>query len=285
MRIKARESGFGYLPDIMNSFAPSIQTPGPSTANLRKVSVFLPKEHGSWSLALEPLVLGLLVAPSAGGISLALAMAAVFLVRRPLKLALSPGNGRWGVQIQVTVLFVLYAGLGLVETTIPAGVGVLWPLLLVAPLGGLFAYFDRQGETRAVAAELCGSAAFALLPAALATVAGWPAFAALGLAGVALTRSVPTVLTVRTALRLSKGRPATPAIPLLASAGGFGFILLLATAGQVRWFALVPAALLLLRTLWWVSPLRPSWTARRFGVFESLVGATCVLLNAFAYRL
>ena len=52
-------------------------------------SLLLPKEHGSWSLAFEPLVLGLLVAPSVGGLGLAAAMIAGFFLRRPLKLAVT----------------------------------------------------------------------------------------------------------------------------------------------------------------------------------------------------
>ena len=55
--------------------------------------LLLPKEHGSWSLAFEPVALGLLVAPSWAGGALALAAAAGFFLRRPLKLALTlPDN-------------------------------------------------------------------------------------------------------------------------------------------------------------------------------------------------
>src|ERR1035437_485230 len=49
----------------------------------------LPKEHGSWSLALEPVAFGLLVAPSAPGAALALAAVSGFFLRRPMKLALA----------------------------------------------------------------------------------------------------------------------------------------------------------------------------------------------------
>ena len=53
----------------------------------RRGAVFLPREHGSWSLALEPLALGLLVVPSAAGAALAAAALAGFFARRPLKAA------------------------------------------------------------------------------------------------------------------------------------------------------------------------------------------------------
>ena len=52
----------------------------------------VPREHGSWSLALEPLVFGLIAAPSAAGGCLALAVLAAFFARRPLRLALGDAS-------------------------------------------------------------------------------------------------------------------------------------------------------------------------------------------------
>src|SRR5688572_31965504 len=65
----------------------SIPTCRPPAVRAPVQSVFLPKEHGSWSLALEPLALGLLIAPSWAGGALAGAVLAGFFVRRPLKAA------------------------------------------------------------------------------------------------------------------------------------------------------------------------------------------------------
>ncbi|MBI4622216.1 MAG: YwiC-like family protein [Verrucomicrobia bacterium] len=48
----------------------------------------LPKEHGSWAFAFEPIALGLLIAPSAAGGWLAPALASAFFARRPLRTAL-----------------------------------------------------------------------------------------------------------------------------------------------------------------------------------------------------
>jgi YwiC-like protein len=45
-------------------------------------------EHGAWGLTLEPLLLGLLVAPSWPGLALALAAFTAFLVRTPLEVVL-----------------------------------------------------------------------------------------------------------------------------------------------------------------------------------------------------
>jgi hypothetical protein len=75
MQIKA---GAGPLADscAMASATLSFSPPAPMA---RWRDVILPKEHGSWSLALEPIALGLLVAPSWAGGSLAVAVLAGFL--------------------------------------------------------------------------------------------------------------------------------------------------------------------------------------------------------------
>jgi len=55
-------------------------------ANVRWRSVALPTEHGGWAFISEPVLLGLLLAPSAGGLALGLAAFAAFLLRQPFKL-------------------------------------------------------------------------------------------------------------------------------------------------------------------------------------------------------
>jgi len=53
--------------------------------NIRAVA--LPAEHGGWALIVEPIALGLLVAPSLTGLFIGAGALASFLVRHPLKLA------------------------------------------------------------------------------------------------------------------------------------------------------------------------------------------------------
>jgi hypothetical protein len=50
--------------------------------------VALPSEHGGWSLTLEPVALGLLVAPSWPGLALGAAALVAFVARTPLKVVL-----------------------------------------------------------------------------------------------------------------------------------------------------------------------------------------------------
>lgn len=258
-------------------------------------SLVLPREHGSWSLALEPVALGLLVAPSRGGVWLALAVIAGFFTRRPLKLALTlpPTEGtRRAAAWRWTLLFALIAVAALIAATSPFGankqqwdVDALWPLLLAAPFGAAFLWFDLRGEMREAEAELVGSAAFAIVPAAFATLAGWSAAPALALAALMLARSIPTVLTVRTYLRFAKGKPAT-ALPALACAAAFLLgIVALAAFQYVPALACAFVTLLVTRSAILLSPLAPAWSAKRVGMLEAILGLTYLAGLVVAYGL
>ncbi|MBA3850149.1 MAG: hypothetical protein C0502_09165, partial [Opitutus sp.] len=147
-----------------------MSTPAPETSFR---SLVLPREHGSWSLAFEPVALGLLVAFSSAGAWLALAAAAGFFVRRPLKLAatLPSADPRRAAAVRWTLLFAALAlaalalaaadpgafgankqqglppsslgnGAGLGAIAQHGGWGALWPLLLALPGGAAFLWFD-----------------------------------------------------------------------------------------------------------------------------------------------
>lgn len=257
-----------------------------STPSSSLRSLLLPKEHGSWSLAFEPVALGLLVAPSRPGLILAVAVIAGFFVRRPLKLAatLPADDGRRGPALLWAILFSVLALTCLGGAAFTGSWRALWPLLLCVPLGAIFLWFDLRNEMREAEAELSGSAAFALVPAAMATLAGWSAPAALGLAALMLTRSLPTVLTVRTYLRQSKGLPAHP-VGALASAGGTFAVIV-----GLGMYAIVPAAAgllaagLLLRSAIFLTALRPVWPAKRVGMLEAVIGLIYLGGLAVAYH-
>ena len=256
-----------------------------NASNLRQL--FLPKEHGSWSLALEPVALALLVAPSAAGALLALAGIAGFFTRRPLKFAvtLPAGDPRRVPARNGAIFFALLGAAALGGAAVLGTVRDLWPLLLAAPFGALFLWFDLRNAVREAEAELAGSIAFALLPATGAMLAGWPAPAALALAALALARSAPTVLTVRTYLRLGKGEDPSVLLPLAAAGAACAAVAILARQGLVPGSAAAMSAVFLGRTAWLVSPLRPNWPARRVGILEAVLGVMQLGVLAAAYHL
>jgi hypothetical protein len=245
----------------------------------------LPKEHGSWSLALEPLALGILVAPSAAGGSLAVAATAGFLMRRPLKLLLSgKSDSRFGRALGVTTALALLAVTGLAVALGIGGIKNLWLLAPAAFAGMGFVWFDSRNESRQEAAELCGVVAFGILPAAFAKLAGWPLLESMALAAVMLVRSVSTVLLVRTFLRRKKGYAAKSATPLIAAILGFFFIACLVLSRLAPWPAML-VALILAAGSFWVLGTNRRFSARQIGIAEMCFGLLMILTLAATWRL
>jgi hypothetical protein len=248
-------------------------------------SLLLPKEHGSWSLAFEPVALALLVAPSGAGVALAAAVAAGFFTRRPLKLALTlpAADPRRATAGWLALAGALLAVAAVAVAAFLGGLRGLWPLLLAVPFGAAFLWFDLRNEMREAEAELAGSITFALTPAAFATLAGCAPAPALALAGLMLARTVPTVLVVRTYLRMGKGGIAARSAPVAAATVALLLI------GALGWRQLVPSAAVALGVIFWlrgcwlVSAFRPAWSARRIGVLEAGLGAIQVGVLAAAY--
>ncbi|MFT3830598.1 MAG: YwiC-like family protein [Opitutaceae bacterium] len=267
--VNAAGEAIGYLPDVRTTTA---------ARSSSWPALVLPREHGSWSLALEPVALGLLATPSVAGTLLGLAAAAAFLTRRPAQAA----AGRFGParEAEARAPLAVLAGGAVLAT---AGAGWLGGWSALAPLlpafvpATLFAYFDARGEARAAAAELAGCAAFAFVPVACATLAGQAPGPALALGALSLCRAAPSVLVVRTFLRRRKGRPTAIAPALASSCVGTGVTAWLAFAGFTSGAALAVALLLLARAVWLLGPRAPILRATRLGVLEAALGVVYVL--------
>lgn len=245
----------------------------------------VPKEHGSWSLALEPLALGLLVAPSDGGALLAGAVAAGFFVRRPLKAAVRDARperraaARRPLAVCVGVAGAFFAG------ALVLG-GAAWLSWLVPSVvaGAIFLRFDLRNAGREEAAEIAGAAAFAFVPAALAAIAGRPAGAAMALALTMAGRAVPTVMLVRACLRAAKTGARRVAPPLVAAGVALAVGVALALAGFAPRTVVGLLALLALRAVALLLFPRPAWRARTLGLLEAAIGAVFVLTLGVMWR-
>jgi hypothetical protein len=132
----------------------------------------LPAEHGSWFMLGFPLVLGLLLRPSLGGLCLGLAALAFFLARPSLRRVLT--GQRDSPQLRALLLFgTLSAGFGTAALII-SGPRFLIPLACVAPLVLLALRADLQRSVRSLAVELAAQGAFAGLAAAILSAGGAP---------------------------------------------------------------------------------------------------------------
>ena len=245
----------------------------------------LPKEHGSWSLALEPVAFGLLVAPSAAGAALTLAAVSGFFLRRPMKLALSRKTDPRQPLAAMSLAILMLTGMAGLLLVARFGAVDGWWLLLPAVLSGaVFAWCDNRDEARESVAEIAGVVSFSLLPAAFGALAGWSLTASLALAAIMLVRSVPTVLTVRTTIRIRKGRPYVIEPALVTAGAGIFLVAWLAALRLAPWLAVGFALLLGARTAWLLL-WRPRLTAKTVGIIEAVLGALMVLVLALTWRI
>lgn len=251
--------------------------------------VLLPSEHGGWAFLAEPLLLGMLVAPSAAGALVAAAAVSAFLGRRPLRIVLS--DRRKGRRYPRTaVAGVALAGLAVAAAAAVAGAVLLarGPLLLAlglaAPLGAVALGLDLGQRARDLAGELAAALALGGFAPAIALAAGLRPDAAFGLWGVLAARSIPSILYVRARVRLDRGAPAPVAAAWAASALALPATAALARAHAAPWIAVGAMALLLARALWGLSAARPRLTTLQLGLGEIALGLLTVIAVARAVR-
>ena len=259
---------------------------GLSRVNVR--SVALPVEHGGWSFLAEPVVLGLLVAPSAAGFAIAVATSAGFLIRHPgrmfwknrQRLDVSP---RFGLAWKIAAGYGLVAAAGLATAWALAGIRPLVPFIIAGPFFLLFAVYDVRHEARLLLPELLAPAAIAVSAPAIALAAGWTVQAALVLWVLLVLRLIPAVLYVRARLRLEREKP----YDALASNTAHGAAVLagggLAGVGLAPWLSVVGLGVLLVRANVGLSRYHRPATAKVIGFSEVAYGSLFVLLTAVGY--
>jgi len=236
----------------------------------------MPKEHGSWSLAFEPAAVGLCCAPSLGGVGLAIAIAAGFFARRPLRTMFrDPRETRRRQARQAVATCAGVAGLGVVGAMVLAGGGWLVWLLPAVVCGGIFAAFDLRNEGRQEGAEIAGALAFASLPAAFGALALFSPARAAALGLIMIARAVPTVVFVRAAVR---GRKLNQ-VNLLPAAVAATAAVLLAFALAARGLAPAAAVVAMVFFLGRISlvAFRPTMRAKQLGIFEAVAGIGFVI--------
>jgi hypothetical protein len=175
-------------------------------------AVAMPTEHGGWSLTLEPVLLGLLVAWSWPGLLLGVAAMLAFLARTPLKLVLvDRWRGRWlersSVAARVAAVELLVLAALVVVAALGADARFWWPLLAAAPLVAIELWFDMRSRSRRLLPELAGTVGIGSVAAAIALAAGAEIALALGLWVVVAARAAAAIPYARTQVFRTRGRP------------------------------------------------------------------------------
>ena len=229
-----------------------------SSVALRPLAI--PNEHGGWGFLLEPVVLALAIAPSRAGFALAVALVAAFFLRHPLRLAardlmLRKRYPRTMACANLALAYGTAAAVCFAIAVSLSSAAIAVPVLCAVPFLALQFFYDVRNRGRELPAELCGAIAAAAGGAACVLAADREVIAAVIVATLAVSRSVPSILHVRSLLRGSSALP-----------GVLAHVLAVVAAFIVAPFAIVVPVALLIRNLF--ARFRSGLTAKRVGMEE-----------------
>jgi hypothetical protein len=178
-------------------------------------AVVVPSEHGGWGLTLEPVLLGLLVAPSVAGVALGLAAFLAFLVRTPMKVLLVDRHrhrelARDSLARRVVAVELALGVVAVVVALVRAGPDWLAPFAVALPLFAVELAFDARSRGRRLVPELCGAVGICAVAASIAIAGGESGTLAIALWLVLAARAAASVPFARVqVLRLRSTPPST----------------------------------------------------------------------------
>ena len=250
---------------------------------VRLRSIALPTEHGGWGFTLEPILLGLLVAPTWAGFGLAVSTAAVFLARRPVKLVSTDLVRRRRLpRTRIALWFALgygaLAGGGLALAIARAEGPFWWPLIVALPFAAVSLRADAQSRNRGLLPELAGGIAMGSAAAVIAIAADWDWAPAFGLWMVLAARSYAAIIFARAQVRRAKDQPHDRSGVYAAQVAAFLVVGLAASLAVVP--LLSALAILLLGAGAFYSLARPPVPAKTVGWTQMLFGLMVVALTA-----
>lgn len=254
-------------------------------ANLKAIA--LPTEHGAWAFLLEPLALGLLLAPAWAGLSFSLAMLSLFLVHQPLKIAVKDrlkgihtNRSQWAEAF--ALLYGILAFLFILPLLSGISANFLLILGLMLPFMLVQAVYDFRNQSRELIPELSGTIAMAFAASGIAILGNWELIPALMLWLVLVARSTPSIIYVRELLRKQKGKAANPAMAYLAHGIAFSVISGLALADLLPYLGAFAMLILGLRAYLSLNNEKPI-AAKIIGFREIGFGLMTVALSALGF--
>jgi hypothetical protein len=268
--------------------SPEGRTSPHTSVGQRIRSVALPTEHGGWGFTLEPILLGLLVAPSAAAWEISAAALGIFLARRPVKIFSSDlVRRRWLPRSSMALLFsVIFGGValaGVIGAFITTQGPFLIPALLAAPFALVALRADAHSRNHALLAELSGAIAMSATVAVIAVSSGWDLLPSLGLWLVLAARDVAAIVLVRGQVRRSKGKPAATTRIYQVQVGSIFTIAVAAGFGVVPWLSVLAVSLVGIVAV--ISLNRPPIPAKTIGWTQMALGLAVVLVTAAGFLL
>lgn len=247
-------------------------------------TVAVPSEHGGWGLTLEPVLLGLLIAPSLVGVVLGLGAFVAFFVRSPLKLVvIDVRRKRWLDRSQLAMRFAIG------ELVVLAGIAgaALWaagrswlvPVVIAMPLVGVEFWFDVRSRGRRLVPELCGSIGISSVVAVIVLASGHSVSLAVGAWLVLSARAVGAIPFVRVQISRLRGTSMNTRSSDAAQAIAIGIGVVAVVTERQMMAGLLGLLTFAVLQLVWVrrTPLAPKVLGlRQMAIGIGLVGLTAV---------
>jgi hypothetical protein len=254
-------------------------------STLRAVAV--PAEHGGWGLTAEPVLLGLLVAPSIAGGAIGAAALVAFLARTPLKLVLVDRRRQRELprtRLAGRVAAIEAAVLAALVMVAALRAGRSWwvPIVAATPLVTVQLWFDMRSRSRRLLPELCGAVGVVTVAAAIGRAGGTNWKVAVGLSAVLACRAVATIPFARTQVQRIRGHH----VPLLSS--DVAQLAAVSAAVVARAAGLLPTAaaavvmIVGIGQLAWIRGRPPR--VRLLGAAQLVIGLGVTLTAAAAFR-
>jgi hypothetical protein len=230
----------------------------------------------------EPLLAGLLIAPTLGGGFLSILIVGAFLCRQPLKFVV--GDIRAGKRLPRTAVatrwlfyFGAVAAVGFIGSIFTADAVAFIPLVLSAPIAVYLILQDASRKSRETLPELLAATILSTSIASLALSAGQSSVIAVSLWFVMTARLIPSVLYVRNRLRIEKKKDYSTVWPVATHAAALALLAGLYFYGLGSVLTVAVAGFLLVRSVTGLSSSRRKLTAKQLGVREVVYGIAYAL--------
>ena len=248
----------------------------------------IPSEHGGWGLTLEPVLLGLLVAPSVAGAAIGVATFLAFLVRTPLKVLLVDRHRHRELERDrlarrlVALELVLLAAM-VVVAFVRADAEWVVPFAVALPLFAVELWFDARSRSRRFTPELCGAIGISAAAASIALAGGEEYALAFALWLVLAAQATASVPFARVQVQRLHGHPPSLRICDGAQFAGVALATLAVILDDAVFAgALAMVAVALVQLAWSRGPARPAIAVglSQLGFGLAVVVATAIGVTA-----
>lgn len=248
-------------------------------------TVAIPREHGGWSLSIEPVILGLFVSFSLRNVVLACATVLAFMARTPLKVVLVDiWRKRWLERTQLAAKIFIAELFLLLFMALYAlwdfRAEMLIPISLAFPLILIELNYSMRSKSRRILPEFAGTIGVSSSVALMVLNGGYSLSLALGLWVVVSARAIAAIAFARNQVMKLHSRPVTLWHSDLTQVAAFLMVLVAWKVLDIPTISFICiAGLCVLNT---VSVRTKPQSAKVIGLQQTIYGAAVIVLTGIS---